>query len=137
MAGKPMVRIHRRNWMVFAALVIWAAAATMPAAAQNGKGVTSLQTRATALTSAGKYTDAIPLIQRALAIAEKISGPDDLNVAFLLDDLAGLYEAQGPYPDPEPLYRRSLSIREKVLGPDHPDAAVGLNNLANLYLDQG
>jgi CHAT domain-containing protein/Tfp pilus assembly protein PilF len=123
--------------MVFAALVIWAASATMPAAAQNGKGVTSLQDRARALTSAGKYADAIPLIQRALAIAEKISGPDDLNVAFLLDDLAGVYEEQGRYTDAEPLYRRSLSIREKVLGPDDPDLAVGLNNLANLCLYQG
>jgi hypothetical protein len=92
-----MVRIHRKNPIVFAALVLWAASATMPSAAPNDKEAIALQTRARELTRAEKYADAIPLVQRALAIQEKVSGPDDPGVAFLLDDLAGLYEDQSRY----------------------------------------
>jgi CHAT domain-containing protein/Tfp pilus assembly protein PilF len=134
-----MVRVHRKYRIVFAALVLWAASATMPAAAapKGYKEAIALQDRARELERSGKYADAIPLIQRALAIQEKVGGPDDLEVASLLDDLAGLYEDQGRYAEAAPLYRRSLAIREKVLGPDHPDTAIELNNLANLYLDQG
>nr|WP_245283643.1 tetratricopeptide repeat protein [Bradyrhizobium sp. URHD0069] len=99
----------------------------MPSAAPNDKEAIALQTRARELTRAEKYGDAIPLVQRALAIQEKVSGPDDPGVAFLLDDLAGLYEDQSRYTDAEPLHRRSLAIREEVLGPDHPEVGPALN----------
>lgn len=122
-----MVRIHRKNPIVFAALVLWAASATMPSAAPNDKEAIALQTRARELTRAEKYEDAIPLVQRALAIQEKLSGPDDPGVAFLLDDLAGLHEDQSRYTDAEPLHRRSLAIREEVLGPHDPEVAPALN----------
>jgi hypothetical protein len=41
-------------------------------------------------------------------------GPDDLVVALLLHDLAGLYESIGRYSD---AYRRSLAINEREHGP--------------------
>ncbi len=85
----------------------------------------------------GKYAQAIPLAQRALAIREKALGPEHPDVATSLNGLALLYQAQGNFAAAEPLYQRALAIYEKALGPDHPDVATSLNNLAELYQNQG
>jgi CHAT domain-containing protein len=88
------------------------------------------------LSAQGRFSDAIPLAQRALAISEKSLGPDHPDVATALNSLAELYYDLDRYADAEPLYKRSLAIREKFLGPDHPDVATALNSLADLYDDQ-
>jgi tetratricopeptide (TPR) repeat protein len=85
----------------------------------------------------GRYIDAEPLYQRALAIREKALGPEHPDVATSLNNLAMLYENQGQNAKTEPFYQRSLAIREKALGPEHPDVAISLNNLAALYRAQG
>ena len=85
----------------------------------------------------GRYAQAEPLYQRALAIREKALGPDHPDAAASLNNLAVLYDNQGRYEQAEPLYHRALAIREKVLGPDHPATAASLNNLAVLYRKQG
>jgi len=84
-----------------------------------------------------EYATAEPLHQRALAIYEKVLGPDHPSTATSLNNLALLYHNQGHYDEAEPLYQRALAIREKAMGPDHPDAATSLNNLAALYDSQG
>ena len=58
----------------------------------------------------GRYSDAIPLAQRVLAIREKSLGPDDPDVARALYNLAVLYDEQGRPTDAEPLYKRSVAI---------------------------
>ncbi|MBD2210878.1 tetratricopeptide repeat protein [Nostoc linckia FACHB-104] len=85
----------------------------------------------------GRYSEAIPLAQRVLAIQEKVLGTEHPDVAQSLNNLALLYKSQGSYAKAEPLYLRSLAIREKVLGREHPDVAQSLNNLALLYKSQG
>ena len=85
----------------------------------------------------GKYSEAIPLAESALAIREKVLGKEHPDVATSLNNLAELYRLQGNYSKAEPLYLRSLAIREKVLGKEHPDVAQSLNNLAVLYDSQG
>ncbi|MBW4671734.1 MAG: tetratricopeptide repeat protein [Cyanomargarita calcarea GSE-NOS-MK-12-04C] len=85
----------------------------------------------------GKYIEAIPLAERALAIREKVLGREHPDVASSLNNLAALYKSQGNYAKAEPLYLRALTIREKVLGREHPDVATSLNNLAFLYESQG
>ena len=97
----------------------------------------ALSARVTELYRAGKYSEAIPLAQRALAILEKTRGPNHLDVARALNNLAAVYQEQGRYADAEPLYKRSLAIREKALGHDHPDVATTLSNLGSVYYDQG
>jgi len=85
----------------------------------------------------GRYTDAEPLYQRALAIREMALGPEHPDVANSLNNLARLYNKQGQYAKAEPLFERALAIREKALGPEHPDVAHSLNGLARLYNKQG
>jgi tetratricopeptide (TPR) repeat protein len=91
--------------------------------------------RVMALYQAGKFAEAVPLAQQALAIAEKGLPPP--AVAQSLTNLALLYDRQARYADAESLYKRSLAINEKALGADHPDVAASLTNLANLYGAQG
>ena len=78
-----------------------------------------------------------PTAQRALAINEKVLGPDHRSTASTLNYLAMLYRAQGRYAEALPYYQRALSIREKALGPEHPDTAQSLNNLAVLFGTEG
>src|SRR5262245_48747264 len=105
--------------------------------AQQTDDVNELNKRVLELYRAGRYSDAIQIAQRVLAIREKALGRDHPDVATALNNLAVLYDNQGRYADAEPLLQRSLVIREKVLGRDHPDVATVLNNLAVLYESQG
>ena len=72
----------------------------------------------------GRYAEAEPLYQRAIAIGEKTLGPDDPNLATRLNNLANLYQATGRYAEAEPLFQRAIAIIEKTLGPDHPNLAI-------------
>jgi CHAT domain-containing protein/Tfp pilus assembly protein PilF len=78
----------------------------------------------------GKYDEALPLAQRALAIRESVLAADDLAVADSLHFLALIYDDKHDYAKAEPLNRRALAMRERALGPDHPDVAKSLFNLA-------
>jgi len=83
------------------------------------------------------YSAAQPLCERALAIREKVLGPEHPDTASGLNNLASLLRDQGDLAGARSLYERALAIREKVLGPEHPDTALSLNNLASLLEDQG
>ena len=96
-----------------------------------------LDQQVTQLYQAGRYAEAVPLAQKALAIREKALGPEHPDMATTLNNLALLYQAQGDYGRAAPLYQRSLAVREKALGPEHPSVATTLNNLASLYQAQG
>ena len=95
-----------------------------------------LNDEAKELHRTGKYDRAVIIAKKALELAEE-SGPNNVNIATTLNNLAGLYKTQGEYALAEPLYKRSLKIDEKALGPDHPSVATTLNNLAGLYYTQG
>jgi CHAT domain-containing protein len=84
--------------------------------------------------SQGKYEEAIPLYQRALAIFEKEK--NYLDVATSLNNLVALYRSQGKYEEATPLSQRALAIFEKELRKDHPNVATSLNNLATLHDSQ-
>jgi tetratricopeptide (TPR) repeat protein len=122
---------HRIVFML-AAMVMVICFASAPAIAQQEEA-DALNRRANELYQAGKFSEAMPLAQRSLAILEKALGADHPAVAVPLNDLASLHLAQGRYADAEPLFRRALAIREKALGPDHPNVAQLLNDLAELY----
>src|SRR6266511_2059845 len=89
------------------------------------------------LQRAGKYDEALSLVERALEIRERLLGTEHRDVAAGIDSLAGVYSDRGEYVKAEPLYLRALAIREKALGIDHPDTATGASNLGKLYHYQG
>ena len=85
----------------------------------------------------GAYLEARPRYERALAIYEKVLGPEHPDTALSLNNLGRLLYAQDNLTGSRPLYERALAIREKVLGPEHPDTATSLNSLASLLQAQG
>ena len=92
---------------------------------------------ALAFFNAGKYREAEPLYERALAIWEKALGPDHTDVALSLKNLARLYRAQHKYEKAGTFCTRSLAVMEKAFGPDHVEVAAILNELAELNEYQG
>ena len=89
------------------------------------------------LRERGRYSDAQPLYERALAIREQMLGEQHPSTATSLNNLAELYGAQGKYVEAEPLYERALAIYEQVLGEEDPSTLMSLNNLAGFYNVQG
>ncbi|MFM6570621.1 MAG: tetratricopeptide repeat protein [Microcystis panniformis] len=85
----------------------------------------------------GKYNEAIPLAEQALAIIKQQLGDNHPLTAQSLNNLALLYYSQGRYSEAEPLYKEALAISKQQLGDNHPDTAISLNNLAELYRVQG
>ena len=97
----------------------------------------TLNSKSGKLYEKGRYQEAVNVAEEALIVAENTYGPDHLNVAVCLNNLALLYVEQGKYAEAEPLYKRSLKITRRSLGVEHPDVATTLNNLAGLYDKQG
>ncbi len=79
-------------------------------------------------TDLGLYAQARPLLTEALAIREKLRGPDHPEVAATLLHLGALAQLSGEG-DPESLFRRALAIREKSLGEGAPEVVEALNKL--------
>ena len=129
----------KRLGLIIAVALTMDASVIAPAFPQQDE-VATLTEKASELSRAGKFDEALPLAQRALAIAEKELGPLHYNIDVVtsLNNLAALYKNQGRYADAEPLYKRSLAIIEKALyGPGDPYVAGALANLAELYAKQG
>jgi hypothetical protein len=61
----------------------------------------------------GRYTDAEPLSQRALAIREKALGPEHPDVAMYLEDYLLLLRAMDRSQEAEPLEAHARAIRAK------------------------
>ncbi|MDA9412731.1 CHAT domain-containing tetratricopeptide repeat protein [Bradyrhizobium sp. CCBAU 45384] len=84
----------------------------------------------------GHDDQAEPIYKRAIALMEKGTGLDSVEIAPVLNNLAALDQRQGRFADAEPLFKRALAIREKALSREHPDVGQSLNNLATLYVKQ-
>ena len=76
----------------------------------------------------GLYDEARPLLAEALAVRERLHGPEDLEIAETLVHLGAVAHLSGKG-DAVPLFNRALAIREKLLGREHPDVADVLNKL--------
>ena len=76
--------------------------------------------------------EAATAYDRALALKEKLLGPDHPDVAMTLNNLAVLRRAQGEHAEAAALYRRALSAFERALGKRHPKAVACRANHARL-----
>ncbi len=82
-------------------------------------------------------SDARALGARALAIKERVLGPDTAGVATTLHHLGVVDFFKGDYKNAQAEWERAQKIRDRVLGPDHLDVAETANALANLYQTTG
>ena len=77
----------------------------------------------------GRYTEAEPLFQRALAITEQQLGPDHPDTGTSLNNLAALYFVTDRLPEAAAMMSGVVRILEKALGNDHPNTQVVRENL--------
>jgi tetratricopeptide (TPR) repeat protein len=122
----------RRMWQCYGLGLVWLVAlGVVPvASAQEGslEEAEALNQQVVQFYQQGRFTDAIPLAQRTLAITETALGPDHPDTATSLNNLALLYEKTGAYAQAEPLFQRALAINEKVLVLEHPHGSLNAEN---------
>lgn len=80
----------------------------------------------------GKPEKVEPTFDRALTLAEKAKGPENLLLAGILRSLADLKSSQHRYSEAEAAYKRALPIYEKALGIEHWSVAATLEEYAVL-----
>jgi len=85
----------------------------------------------------GDLEAAAPMLERALAIDEKVFGSNAPELAERRNNLAILTWQLGDLPRAQQLFERALASKEKLGGADHPDVVALLNNLGILLRDQG
>ena len=85
----------------------------------------------------GKYSEALPVFERALRIEEKTLGQDHPDIATSLNNLATLNFYLGANEMAESLYIRSLEIYENAYGKEHPFVATVLVNMVEFYEKTG
>jgi tetratricopeptide (TPR) repeat protein len=74
---------------------------------------TGLDNLAFLLHDHGDLAAARPLFKRALAIREKVLGPEHPDMVQSLDNLASLLQAQGDLAAAQPLLERARAMRGK------------------------
>ena len=84
-----------------------------------------------------KYSQAEILYRQALAAAEKMFGPNNQEIALLLNNLGLLLADAGRRQEAGPNLERAVAIWEGALGSNHPDLARALTNLAAFYCAAG
>ncbi len=81
-----------------------------------------------------KYTEAQPLVEKALQIYRRLLTDDHPDTARCYNNVAHNLEAQGKHREAQPLHEKALEIRRRLLTDDHPDTAQSFNNVGfNLY----
>lgn len=80
-----------------------------------------------------RLAEAEKLMRSALAVQERLWGPDNPDLASSFNNLGALYWTMGRYGDALPLYEQTRKVFERTLEPGHPRMASILNNLAETY----
>jgi tetratricopeptide (TPR) repeat protein len=83
------------------------------------------------------YQKALHIGEQALIMAEKLYGPDHINTAASLFNLAEIHRMRGNYNNSELHYYGALRIRERILGREHPRVAAGFYGLAEIMMARG
>jgi tetratricopeptide (TPR) repeat protein len=85
----------------------------------------------------GDLAEAVPALEKSIALHEKTCEPDGPEMAALLHEIGGIYHDQADYERARDCLRRALRIREKLSGPDSPEALDALQKLAAAYEEAG
>lgn len=138
---------YRMKPLVVLLLISIAVAASSPVVRQDSaESARQLYRQAMDLYNAGRYNEAAPLCERAIAMSTRALGPEHSDVALSLNGLGLIYAGKGDYARAEPLYERALGIYSKLSdtaqSQENRNAAAGnvaatLNNLAELYKNRG
>lgn len=85
----------------------------------------------------GRLEDAIPTLEKAVAMYEESYGPHHSETGSQLLALGVVHRAQGNYQEAERYLRRALKIHESTCGMQSPEAIEDLHHLAGTLEDSG
>lgn len=94
----------------------------------------ALSADAQRLVTAGKFTEAQPLAERALAGREQVLGPTHPEIATALTHLATILRNRRELARAETLNNRALAIAEATPDPGHPDLAQIVSEMGALAM---
>jgi tetratricopeptide (TPR) repeat protein len=94
-------------------------------------------TRSSLREHEGKYDLALDDARRALALEERVLGPDDFHLAETHYHLGAIHYYRAEYADALAEYKKSLEIQSRVVGPDHPALLGAKVGIADVYGDSG
>ncbi len=80
----------------------------------------------------GDHPAARAYFMRAITVYEKVCGPDDDKLAFVMANLAGLHVADGDQGAGQELYERALAIYRTVFGAEAPEVAETLERIGRI-----
>ncbi|MEP6833265.1 MAG: serine/threonine-protein kinase [Gemmatimonas sp.] len=90
---------------------------------QSLESANTLNNLAVALGQQNRWSEAIPLHERALEIVRASVGPNHPDVATGINTLANAYTIIGRFPVADSLFQQALALRVRALGAHHPDVA--------------
>ncbi len=85
----------------------------------------------------GLIEEAVPALEKSIAMHEQTWGTDGPEIASLLYEVGGIYFDQGDFERAKECLHRSLRIRERMAGADSPEALEALQKLATCYEEAG
>ena len=109
----------------------------VPLALTAQENADQLLRNAGALAAGGKYSQAEPLLSRALALEDAAPGPGHPLLVPILDALGSVQRAQGHNGDAQASYLRALTVLEKSAGDGSITLIPHLKLLAGAYAALG
>ena len=85
----------------------------------------------------GRIDRAAPLLEGALATRRRIAGPESLEVAESLENVASLRVARSDFAGGEKLLAQALDLKRRLLGASHVEVAKTLNHLGQTVAERG
>jgi tetratricopeptide (TPR) repeat protein len=89
------------------------------------------------LEKVAEFVEARAALERALAIDEKVYGPEHPQVAASVNNLGMVLKELGELAEARKAFERALAIDEKAYPPEHPQVATFMNNLGLVLKELG
>ncbi len=96
----------------------------------------SLSTLSMALRLRGKSEEALPVVQRLVALRTRQYGAGDASTAIALHNQAEILIAQNRFAEAGRLQGRALAVFEKTYGTKHVNTGAALHNMGAILLKQ-
>jgi CHAT domain-containing protein len=129
-AARDLPVVRSLAFILFAFVVLFSASAQEARWVQMSEQVQQLRKE-------GRISQAIPLAQQTVQVAQATFGPNDRHVGLSLDELGVPLSDQDDFAGAEAALRRALSIFQKISAPQSKDVGAALLSLAKFYHDHG